>query len=208
MDKGNELIILAQRIRALSQTGLSFSSNDYEIERCRELIDISDRIAALVTGLPEAEIAACYHPVREYVTPKVDIRAVVFDDRGRVLLVREKMDGRWSMPGGWADVGYSPSEVAVKETKEETGLDVQAVRLLAVMDKRCHPHPPGPFYIYKFFILCHVTGGEFAPAFDILDRGFFALDALPPLSTDRVLAEQIVLMDTLRRDPNAPVYVD
>jgi ADP-ribose pyrophosphatase YjhB (NUDIX family) len=208
MDKGHELITLAQRIRALSQTGLSFSVNEYETERCRELIEISDRIAAIVAGLPEEEIAACYRPAREYVTPKVDVRAVVFDDEGRVLLVREQMDGRWSMPGGWADVGYTPKEVAVKETKEETGLDVRAVRLLAVMDKRCHPHPASPFYIYKLFVLCEITGGEFAPAFDILDRSFFALDQLPPLSTDRILEQQIRLMDTLRRDPSLPVYSD
>ncbi|MDR1408584.1 MAG: NUDIX hydrolase N-terminal domain-containing protein [Tannerella sp.] len=208
MQKGKELITLAQRIRALSQTGLSYSSNDYEIDRCKELIEISDRIVSLVTGLDETEIAACYHPAKEYVTPKVDVRAVVFNEKGEVLLVREKMDGRWALPGGWADVGYAPKEVAVKETKEETGLEVCAKRLLAVMDKRCHPHPASPFYIYKFFILCEITGGEFTQTFDILDKGFFALDRLPPLSLDRVLPEQIRLMDELRRDPSAPVYSD
>jgi ADP-ribose pyrophosphatase YjhB (NUDIX family) len=118
------------------------------------------------------------------------------------------MDGRWSLPGGWADVGYTPEEVAVKETKEETGLDVCAKRLLAVMDKRCHPHPASPFYVYKLFILCEITGGVFTSTFDILDKGFFALDSLPPLSHDRILPEQIRLMDELRRDPSLPVYSD
>ena len=208
MEKGKELILLAQRIRALSQTALAYSEDNYEIERSHELIVISDRITSLVTGVKDEEIASSYVLQKEYVTPKVDIRAVVFNEKGEVLLVREKADGRWAMPGGWSDVGFTPREVVVKETKEETGLDVRADRLLAVMDKRCHPHPPGSFYIYKLFILCEWIGGEFSETFDILDRGFFALDKLPPLSLERTLAEHILLMDELRRDPSAPVYLD
>ncbi len=209
MGKGNELITLAQRIRALSQTGLAYSTNEYEIDRCHELIKISNRITSIVSGVKEEDIEACYHPAKEYVTPKVDIRAVVFNDKDEILLVREKADGRWSMPGGWSDVGYTPKEVAVKETKEETGLDVRAERLLAVTDKRCHSYPvSGPFYIYKMFILCKILGGSFAGTFDILDQGFFALNNLPPLSLDRTIPEHIRMMDELRRHPEAPVYID
>lgn len=208
MQKGNELITLAQRIRAMSQTALCYSDNAYEIERCRELIEISNRMTALVSGVDEKDIEACYHPVKEYVTPKVDIRAVVFNAHDEILLVREQADGRWALPGGWADVGFTPKEVAVKETREETGLNVRADRLLAVMDKRCHAHPTSPFYIYKLFILCEQIGGTFTDTFDILDKGFFALNRLPPLSTDRILPEQIRLMDELRRHPTMPVYLD
>ncbi|MDR2139106.1 MAG: NUDIX hydrolase [Tannerella sp.] len=208
MQKGNELILLAQRIRAMSQTGLCYSHNEYEIERCRELIEISNRITTLVSGMEEKDIEACYLPVKEYVTPKVDVRAVVFNEQDEILLVRESMDGCWALPGGWADVGFTPKEVAVKETREESGLDVRAERLLAVMDKRCHAHPASPFYVYKFFILCELLGGTFTEAFDILDKGFFALDCLPPLSPDRILPEQIRLMDELRRHPERPVYLD
>ena len=208
MEKGKELITLAQRIRALSQTGLTYAQNGYEIERCNDLITISDRITSLVTGIDESEINACYTLVKEYTTPKVDIRAVIFNEKDEVLLVREKLDGRWAMPGGWSDVGFTPKEVVVKETKEETGLDVRAVRLLAVMDKRCHDHPVNPFYIYKIFILCEVLGGEFTETYDILDKGYFALDALPPLSLDRILPEQIMLMNELRCNPSMPVYLD
>ena len=208
MKKGKELITLAQRIRSLSQTGLSYTQNDYEIERCRELINISNRITSIVSGIREEEIDALYMPVKEYVTPKVDIRAVVFNDQDEVLLVREKVDGRWSMPGGWSDVGYTPKEVAIKETKEETGLDVSVERLLAVMDKRCHAHPSSTFYIYKMFILCRILGGGFNETFDIMDKGFFPLDSLPPLSLDRILPEQIRLMYELRNNPATPVYLD
>ena len=208
MEKGKELITLAQRIRALSQSGIAYTGNEYEIERFKELIAISDRITSLVSDISDVEISACYTPVREYVTPKVDIRAVVFNEKDEVLLVREKFDGRWSMPGGWSDVGYTPKEVAIKETKEETGLDVRAERLLAVIDKRCHAHPTGPFYIYKMFILCEMIGGEFNETFDILDKGFFPVDRLPPLSLDRILPEQISLMYELRNNPTAQVYLD
>ena len=208
MEKGKELITLAQRIRALSQTGLSYSHNDYEIERCRELITISNRITSIVSGIREEEINTLYTPVKEYITPKVDIRAVIFNDKDEVLLVREKVDSRWSMPGGWADVGLTPKEVAIKETKEETGLDVCVERLLAVIDKRCHAHPASPFYIYKMFILCNILGGEFSETFDIIDKGFFPLDSLPPLSLDRILPEQIGMMYELRNNPVAPVYLD
>ena len=208
MEKGKELITIAQRIRALAQTGLSYSVSDYETDRCQELLELSHRITSIVSGLPEQEIAACFHPVKEYVTPKVDIRAAVFNDRGEILLVREKADGRWSMPGGWSDVGYTPTEVAVKETKEETGLDVRVERLLAVLDKRCHAYPPTSLYVYKMFILCSVTGGALSGTFDILDQRFFCLDNLPPLSLDRTLPENIRMVDELRRHPERPVVLD
>lgn len=207
--KGNELITLAQRIRALNRTALAYSTNEYEIDRSKELIEISDRITSIVSGMEEEEIRACYHPVKEYVTPKVDIRAVIFNRKEEILLVREKADGRWALPGGWSDVGYTPTEVAIKETKEETGLDVRVVRLLAVLDKRCYGHPASPFYVYKFCFLCEATGGNDHLTFDILDKGFFAPDNLPPLSLDRILPEQIALLDKLRRDPDgSSVYCD
>ena len=207
-NKGNELIIIAQRIRAMSQTALTYSDNDYEIERSHEMIALSDRIVSIVSDIKEAVIHADYHPVKEYVTPKIDIRAVIFNEKDEILLVKEKVDGKWSLPGGWADVGFSPKEVIIKETKEETGFDVQVVRLLAVFDKRCHNHPASPFYIYKLCFQCEITGGDDLLTFDILDKGFFALNQLPPLSTDRILPEQITLLDRLRRDPEATVYCD
>ena len=194
MSRSKELILLAQRIRALSQTGLVYSLSEYDTERYEELSRLSDEITALATGLKPDDVASGYRPAQEYVTPKVDIRAVVFNEKDEILLVREKMDGCWSLPGGWSDVGYSPKEVAAKEVKEETGLDVLPVRLLAVMDMSKHPHPAIPYYVYKFFILCELKGGSFTETFDILGKGFFRLEELPPLSLERVLPEQIQRM--------------
>ena len=208
-NKGNELITIAQRIRAMSQTALTYSTNVYETERCKELITLSNRIVSTVSGLKEEDIHADYLPLKEYITPKIDIRAIIFNEKDEVLLVKEQADGRWALPGGWADVGFTPSEVIIKETKEETGFDVRVVRLLAVFDKRCHPHPASPFYIYKICFHCEITGGGDSPlTFDILDKGFFAMDRLPPLSTDRILPEQIALLDRLRRNPDAEIYCD
>jgi len=204
----NELITIAQRIRAMSQTALCYSHNDYEIDRSHELIALSDRIVSIVSGRNEVDIHADYHPMKEYVTPKVDIRAVIFNEKDEILLVKEKADGKWALPGGWADVGFTPTEVIIKETKEETGFDVRVVRLLAVMDKRCYNHPASPFYIYKLCFQCEIIGGNDKLTFDILERGFFATDQLPPLSTDRILPEQIALLDQLRRNPQSSVYCD
>ena len=205
MSRSKELILLAQRIRALSQTGLVYSLSEYDTE---ELSRLSDEITALATGLKPDDVASGYRPAQEYVTPKVDIRAVVFNEKDEILLVREKMDGCWSLPGGWSDVGDSPKEVAAKEVKEETGLDVLPVRLLAVMDMSKHPHPAIPYYVYKFFILCELKGGSFTETFDILGKGFFRLEELPPLSLERVLPEQIQRMYAYYKHPGEDVYLD
>ncbi|MDR1161658.1 MAG: NUDIX hydrolase N-terminal domain-containing protein [Tannerellaceae bacterium] len=208
MQKDKELIVLAQRIRALSQNGLVYSLSEYDTERYEELVRISNQIVSSVTGLDEGVIHSSYSPSKEYVTPKVDIRAVVFNQQDEILLVKERADGLWSLPGGWADIGYSPKEVARKEVKEETGLEVRPVRLLSVIDMSKHPHPPIPFYVYKFFILCEITGGVFTQAFDILGKGFFPLDKLPPLSLERVLPEQIATMYEYYKKPPEDVYLD
>lgn len=208
MNTFHELNIIAQRVRALSQTGLTYSLSEYDTERYEELMQLSNQIVAVSSGIEEKEIDSLYIPIKEYATPKVDIRAVVFNEHDEILLVKEKADGKWSLPGGWADVGFSPKEIAEKEVKEETGLDVEANRLLAVMDMKYHPHPSIPHYVYKFFILCKITGGSFTETFDILDKDFFAIDNLPPLSLERVLPQQIKQMYHYYQHPQQEVYLD
>ena len=162
----------------------------------------------MATGHPIEALSIYFNDKKEYITPKVDIRAVIFNERKEILLVKEKSDGKWSLPGGWADIGLSPTEIAVKEAFEETGFTVKATKLLAVMDKRCHPHPPQLDYVYKIFIQCEITGGEQAIAFDILDVAFFAQDAIPELSTDRVLPSQINLMFDYLNNPGKEAIID
>ena len=124
-------------------------------------------------------------------------------------MVKEKVDGCWSLPGGWADVGYTPAEVAVKEVQEETGLIVKTVRLLAVMDKRNHSHPPEGWYVYKIFILCERIGGNILKnTTETSDIQYFSSNNLPPLSEPRNVISQIKLMFEYRDNPMKKVYFD
>ena len=198
----------AKRIQALAQIGLTYSTNPYDLERYEELKEIALQLMNTATGLPVEKLGVHYGEAREYATPKVDVRAVVVYAGGESLMVREAAEGRWSLPGGWSDIGYSPKEVVIKEMAEETGLTVTPTRLLAVMDKRKHAHPPALEYVYKLFIACTVTAGEIQSSHEILGCAYFPEDDLPELSLDRVTAEQIHLMFAYAKDPAKPVMLD
>jgi len=186
-----ELIEQAKQYKALAETGMKFQKDPFDQDRYSQVRDLSIKMMALLGGTTPPEVEAFYRPVTDYPTPKVDVRGLVINDSGEVLMVRERVDGRWTIPGGWADIGLTPSEVVVKEIHEEAGLEVTVDRLLAVYDKRCHPHPPSPYYIYKLVFLCTMKEGSLKPGFDILDAGWFSLENLPDLSTDRIVAGQL-----------------
>lgn len=180
-----------KRLQALAETGLLYAQNDYDKERYEELYEISFRLLAIVSDHPVQDLKQQFPLAKEYPTAKVDIRALVLSADKKILLVKEMADRRWSLPGGWADVGWSPQEVVIKEVKEETGLDVNVRRLLAVFDKRKHPHPPQPFYVYKMVFWCEALSTGMKKGFDVLDVAWFAIDNLPGLSEDRILRSQI-----------------
>ncbi|HWJ27947.1 MAG TPA: NUDIX hydrolase [Flavisolibacter sp.] len=182
-----------KRLKAIADIGLLYQSNPYDQERYMELQDISFRLLNKVSGLSLEDLQQSFPIAKDYPTVKVDIRGLVLDG-DKVLLVQESMDGRWSLPGGWADIGYTPKEVVIKECKEETGLDVIAKSLLAVFDKRSHGHPPQPFYVYKMVFYCEAISFELNKGFDILDVGYFDVDNLPELSENRILKSQIELL--------------
>ncbi len=155
------LLMHAQRLQAIAQAGIAYPSTAYDLERYEEIRAISVKLLQELTEEPLEKIVRVFASEGGYQTPKVDIRAVLFRGGHEVLMVKEKVDrGRWTLPGGWADIGYTPFEVARKEAQEETGLLVEPVRLLALLDKRKHPHPPQPWYVYKAFIQCEITGGS------------------------------------------------
>jgi ADP-ribose pyrophosphatase YjhB (NUDIX family) len=203
----NDWLAIAQRIQAIAQAGLTYAENGYDQERYAELQDISINILHHLTDEPVEKIRALFTNEIGYQTPKVDVRGVVFEE-GKILMVREKIDGCWSLPGGWADIGYTPKEVAVKEIGEEAGLIVEAGRLLAVLDKKCHLHPPTPYYSYKIFILCQVVGGELMQGMETTGVGYFDEANLPELSLDRVTEAQIKLMFDMHRNPARLVVCD
>jgi ADP-ribose pyrophosphatase YjhB (NUDIX family) len=198
---------IAKRLEAIAQTGLAFTESDYDRERYEELREIGHRIFQRYTETPVEVIHDLFSRENGYPTPKVDVRGVVFRDN-QILMIREKLDGLWALPGGWADVGYTPGEVVVKEIKEEAGLDVVADRLLAVLDKKCHAHPPSPLHVYKIFILCQESGGTLKPGMETTGADFFDQNDLPPLSTDRVTVEQLNMMFKFNRDPQAQTLLD
>ncbi|MDZ7670589.1 MAG: NUDIX hydrolase [Gammaproteobacteria bacterium] len=169
----------ARRLRAIAQTGLSYSRDDYDLERFTEIDAIARQMLAEITDTPPAQIRDLYLPERGYPTPKVDVRAGVFRE-GRVLLVQEAADGRWSLPGGWADEQESPRASVEREVLEESGFRVRAVKLVALKDRNLHPYRPRRLeHIYKLFFLCELHGGSAAASLETTDAGFFALDDLP-----------------------------
>lgn len=214
--KAADLLLCAQRIQALAQAGLAYSTNAYDLERFEELRGLSVTLLEDLTEEPREKIVRVFASETGYPTPKVDVRAVVFDEAGRVLLVRETADdGRWTLPGGWADVGYTPFEIAVKETLEETGLRVRAVRLLALLDKRKHRHPAQPWYVYKAFVRCEVTDGTLLQrTAETGGAGWFGLEQVRgialagELSADRVTMEQMEAMFGFGEEPGRMVLCD
>lgn len=195
-----------KRLQAIAQTGLTYSENKYDLDRYEDLKQISYAMMADLTNKPVQQIADIFCQERGYATPKVDIRGIIFKDN-QLLMVKETIDNRWSLPGGWADIGLTPAEVAVKEVWEEAGLDVKAVKLLAVLDKKRHAHPPDIHYIYKIFILCEIIGGELKPGMETSDVGYFAPPNLPELSVDRITKEQIDLLFEFHNNPDKePVF--
>jgi ADP-ribose pyrophosphatase YjhB (NUDIX family) len=211
MEKDNltQIINLIKRNISLCDLGYLYAHNGYDDERYQELKEINMKLLNLITDNDLEELCNFYLPIKEYPTPKVEVRGMLFNEKNEILMVEEKLDkGKWSIPGGWADIGFSPKEMIIKEMKEETGLDVKVVKVLAILDKKFYNHPEEPFYTYKIVFLCEKISGKLRNTFDIDDVKFFPLNSLPPLSKPRILKEQIDLLCKLINDNDSQVYCD
>ncbi|MCG7343183.1 NUDIX hydrolase [Sporosarcina sp. ACRSL] len=197
----------AKRIQALAQSGLAFSKDIYDIERYEELREISVEIMAKYTDIEVTKIRDLFTNETGYQTPKVDVRGVVFQNN-QILMVKENIDNKWALPGGFCDIGLSPSENVVKEIKEESGYEVIPVRLLALLDKNKHPHPPDPYHYYKIFILCEIIGGEPAVGMETTQVEFFSENNLPLLSTKRNTESQIKMLFEYLKNPDKETIFD
>jgi ADP-ribose pyrophosphatase YjhB (NUDIX family) len=192
----------AERLRAIAQTGLTYAEGRFDLARYRELSGMAVDMLASLLEQPPSVLAERFALEKGYPTPKVDVRTAVFRE-GRVLLVKEWLDGLWTMPGGWADETDAPSEAAARECREESGYEVKIVRLVALKDRRRHAyHPRALGGIYKVFFLGELTGGEATVSDETTDVGFFPLDALPPLSLARTLPEDIELAHRHALEPS------
>jgi len=198
---------LAERIQAIAQTGLAYARDPYDRERYQELRGIAVEMAASGLGVSRAEVEVAFASGLGYPTPKIDVRALVF--RGdELLLVRERRSGRFTFPGGWADVGDTPGAAAERETLEESGYRVRATKLIALLDKARHEHPPSIDYTYKLLIGCRLEGGEPATSHEIDAVSFFARTAIPELDLDRTTPGQIALAWAHHDDPTRPTDFD
>lgn len=207
MIKGFNWLEIAKRLEAIAQTGLTYTQNEYDKERYEEIRKISHTIFHHYTDAPIEKINDLFAREKGYPTPKMDVRGVVFREDS-ILLVREKLDNLWALPGGWADIGLTPHEVVIKEVKEESGLTVKPVRLLAVLDKKMHNHPPSPLHVYKMFILCQIVNGELSTGLETLEVGFFDINNLPDLSTERNTTEQLKMVYDLYKHPERLPVID
>lgn len=203
----NQWLEWAKRIQALSQAGLTFSKDIYDIERYKELRKISLEIMSEYTELEMNKLRDLFANETGYQTPKVDVRGVVFKNN-QILMVKENIDDKWALPGGFCDIGLSPSENVVKEIKEESGYDVIPIKLIALLDKNKHPHPPEPYHYYKIFILCEIIGGEATIGIETNNIQFFSQHNLPQLSTNRNTESQINTLFEFLRTPEKETLFD
>jgi len=198
------------KLAALAQDGLAFADDDYDLDRYRQVSRLAAELLSVVSGRPAAELAVELGRDSGYATPKIDVRGAMFDDDERVLLMRERIDGRWSLPGGWADPGDAPSAAVTREILEETGYQSSAVKLIACWDRELQDNPPPlPVHVYKLFFLCRAGGAVQPPAaLETTGVGWFDVSAPPPLSLGRVNHRQLQRALAHHRDPTLPTEFD
>lgn len=177
-------------IQAIAQNGLAYSANQFDKERYERLRVVAAEMATYKANRSLEELIDIFSAEKGYATPKIDVRAFILKNN-KLLLVKERFEDLWSLPGGWADTNESPSESVIRESKEETGFQVSVIKLLALWDKLKHEHPPQWPHAYKCIFHCEIVSGEPEESFEISDIDFFELDHLPPLSTHRITQRQI-----------------
>jgi ADP-ribose pyrophosphatase YjhB (NUDIX family) len=205
-DHGPQWLAWAREIQALSQTGLTYSDNGYDTQRYQRLTEIAAEIVHAHTGLATEPLVETFLAQPGYATPKVDVRGAVVHE-GKILLVQERVDECWTIPGGWADVGDLPSEMVVREVWEESGFHVVPRKLIGVYDANRNP-PLELFHAYKLVFLCDIVGGEARPSDETLAVDFFDFDDLPPLSTNRTNTRHLAEVLAHLADPDRPAAFD
>jgi ADP-ribose pyrophosphatase YjhB (NUDIX family) len=203
-------LMWARKLQSIAQSGLTFNRDPYDRERYQMVAEVAASILARQTGEPEPRIAQLFAAESGYPTPKIDVRAAVFDPQRRLLFVREAADrNRWTLPGGWADVNLTPAENALKEVREESGFEARILKLAAAWDRARQGHPPSPWSCLKLFFLCELTGGEARASHETTEVAWFGREDTPSeLSLGRVLPHQIARMYDHLGDPGLPIDFD
>ena len=197
----------AREIQSLSQTGLTYSDTEYHIQRYARLMEIAAEIVESHTGLSKEPVLENFMVQPGYATPKVDVRGAVLRD-GKILLVQERADERWCLPGGWADVGDLPSQMVVREVWEESGFEVEALKVVGVYDANRSGVPLEFYHAYKIVFMCEILGGQARPSNETLAVDFFGFDDLPPLSWERTNERHLAEVLAHHQDRNRPAAFD
>jgi ADP-ribose pyrophosphatase YjhB (NUDIX family) len=198
----------SRELQAIAQTGLTFTQDPYDRQRFERVRELAAAIMAEGGGEDPETVLNLFRQDTGYPTPKVDVRGAAFRE-GRILMVRERNDGRWTLPGGWADVNQSAAECVVREIAEESGYESRVLKLAAIWDYgRQGHHPRHPASIYKIFFLCELTGGQSRPSIETTQVGFFDRAALPELSGGRITTAQIDTMFEHATQPHLPTAFD
>ena len=209
LDAAERVRRAAVLLAALAQDGLTFAGNAYETDRYAKVADLAAELLSAGSGRDAAELALELGRDSGYATPKVDVRGACFDAEERVLLIRERSDGLWSLPGGWADPGDTPTTAVVRELREESGAVAEVERLVGCWDRDTRGHaPPLAVAVVKLFFLCRVVEMGQPDELETLETGWFSLDALPPLSLHRVNEEELRRCLAHHRDPTLPTELD
>jgi ADP-ribose pyrophosphatase YjhB (NUDIX family) len=192
MNTAADILQWARKVQAIAQNGLEFSRDTFDRDRFEQLQQLVTTILTSELAITPGELKGLWLGDEGYATPKVDVRGGVFE-QDKVLLVRERSDGKWTLPGGWVDVGDAPSFAVEREIREESGYLARAVKLAALFDKNnpAHGHPPGILHIYKLFFVCELTGGTATLSNETDGVDFFPVNSLPPLSTGRATQSEI-----------------
>lgn len=196
----------AREIFSLSQAGLAYSQNPFDIERYKRLQEITAEMIENQSHILKQSTLDSFSMQAGYITPKVDVRGAVVRD-GKILLIQERADGKWAMPGGWADLGNSPASVAEREVWEESGFHVKAEKVVAVLDAN-RIEPMEFYHAYKIIFLCKLLDGEPRTSYETLAVDFFDPNHLPPLSSYRTNEEMLQEVFAHLKDPTRPAVFD
>ena len=197
----------AIEIQSLAQAGLTYTENAYDIERYERLREISAEMIAEKNNISLGKVKDLFCNETGYQTPKIDTRAAIFKD-DKILLTHEN-NGTWSLPGGWCDVFESVKSNTIKEVKEETGLDVETIRIISIQDRNKHNKPIYAYGVCKIFVLCNVIGGEFIENIETTEIKYFSLDDIPSnLAEEKTNKEQIEMCFKAYKDKNWQTQFD
>ena len=196
---------LAMELQSIAQIGLTYTKDVYDKERFERIREISAELMAIKTGFPIEKVKELFCNETGYQTPKIETRAVIFKEN-RILLVKE--NGKWSLPGGWVDYNESINSNTIKEAKEESGLDVKPIRIIAIQDRNKHNVPQYAYGIVKVFVLCEVLGGSFEQNNETTESNYFSLENLPILDEDKNVYEQIKMCFDAIKDNKWQVVFD